>query len=223
MKSLLSIFLLAALASPGAHAAPTPEQAAASLARDLAAHFQTDGSLQIELIGTWTPPADAPSDASLVVMDYPARLSSTMGLRCRLGAESFNVLVRASVWRDAWTTRTPLPNGSPLDPAVLGVRRVDTLVDRDAVPASTDLHTLIAVRQVPAESVLAWFDVAPRPLVRKGELVDVVAQDGALTVTLKAVALQTGGQGDLVAVRNPESLREVSGRVVGPDCIEVAF
>ncbi|MEY2878490.1 MAG: hypothetical protein RLZZ15_870, partial [Verrucomicrobiota bacterium] len=70
---------------------------------------------------------------------------------------------------------------------------------------------------------LTWHDLARRPLVKKGEVVEVSAQEGRLVVTLKALALENGAQGDTVTVRNPESQRKFAAVVVDENRVQVRF
>jgi flagellar basal body P-ring formation protein FlgA len=59
--------------------------------------------------------------------------------------------------------------------------------------------------------------------VRKGDIVDVVASEGGLLVTMKAQAVENGVRGDIVTVRNLETRKDISGQVVAQDRVEVRF
>ena len=50
-------------------------------------------------------------------------------------------------------------------------------------------------RDVPADRMLTWHDIARRPLVHKGEVVEVFAGEGRLSLSMKALALQNGARG----------------------------
>jgi flagella basal body P-ring formation protein FlgA len=76
---------------------------------------------------------------------------------------------------------------------------------------------------VQAGRVLTWRDISRRPLVRKGDTVEVSAVDGALTITMKAVAMENGAQGDTVTIRNPDSRRDFSAQVVDENRVQVRF
>ena len=54
-------------------------------------------------------------------------------------------------------------------------------------------------------------------------LVEVAAIDGSLVVTLKAQALESGAQGDIVTLRNPESRRNFSATVIHENRVQVRF
>jgi flagella basal body P-ring formation protein FlgA len=62
-----------------------------------------------------------------------------------------------------------------------------------------------------------------RPLVKKGDFVEVSAVDGLLVVTMKALALESGAQGETVTVRNPESQKNFSAMVVDENRVRVRF
>jgi flagella basal body P-ring formation protein FlgA len=109
------------------------------------------------------------------------------------------------------------------DPSALEAHRIDTFRERNALPASEGNASYIFARQVPADRLLSWNDIARRPLVRKGEMVDVVASEGMLFVSLRALALENGAQGQMVVVRNVDTRKDISGVVVADDRVEVSF
>ena len=60
-------------------------------------------------------------------------------------------------------------------------------------------------------------------MVRKGELVDVVVREGALSISMKAMATRAGALGDIVAVRNLQSKREFPAEVIDEKTVQVFF
>ncbi len=213
-----------------APAAAAPGEALMSdLTRAIADHFHPAGELQLDTVRVWGLPAlPADSTAHLVVTEFPSVLSSSMFIRCRLetaGAPlpSWSISVRAQLWIDAWVSREPLDVGQSFDPARLQLQRCDLLHDRDALPAKVNDRDYLLARAVPAGRILVWHDLVRRPLVRKGDTVEVTAVEGSLTVTIKALATQNGGRGDLVLVRNPDSKKEFTGVVVDDNRVQVRF
>jgi len=230
MRLLRFIPLLLVLAA-NVSAAPVPlarDQFIAEVAADLSRHFKLDGELQIELLRPWSPPARLAEAWSVELLEYPAIPSSSMLLRCRVlangttAAESTLVL-RASLWRDVWVARQPLVTGATFEPSDLETRRVDLFRERDALPAAVGDRTYSIARAVSAGRVLSWRDIARRPLVRKGNLVEVSAGDGQLLITMKALAMENGAQGDTVTVRNPESRKDFAAMVVDENRVQVRF
>lgn len=219
-------------------AAPAPTESLATpfthellltaLTKELAGHFNLEGELQLELIRPWTPPARIAAGWTLQVLEFPLVASSTMMVRCRVLADASPVtetsfVVRASHWRDAWVTRQPLTVGGLFDPTLLETRRVDLFRERDALPAAVGDRSYVFARAVPAGRLLTWRDIGRRPLVKKGEVVEVSAVDGTLALTLKAIAMENGAQGDMVTVRNQESRKDFAAVVIDENRVQVRF
>jgi len=135
--------------------------------------------------------------------------------------EEGTVILRASLWRDAWFSREPLAAGSKLDAAFIEPKRVDSFRVRDAIPANPPESDLILTRSIQAGTMLTWNDIGHRPLVRKGDTVEVSASEGLLRISMKGLALQNGALGDIVTVRNPDSLKTIPALVVGESRVEV--
>lgn len=200
----------------------------AELTRHLVEHFNLEGDLQIEFIRAWSPPAQLAKIWTIEMLDYPAVPSSSMLVRCRVYADvtaaaDFTLVLRASLWRDTWVARQPLASGSTFDPALLEVRRVDMLRERDALPAAVGDRSYALARAVGAGRLLRWHDVMRRPLVRKGDVVEVSATEGHLMITMKALAMENGAAGETVTVRNPESRKDFAAMVIDENRVQVRF
>jgi len=210
-------------------AAPAPASEhpwLATLSALLVDRYHAVGELRL----AWQrPPASAPLDAELELVNAPAVLASQILVlvRARDAAgrvSDHSLLLRAELLREAWTLRQPAAIGSPLVPDSLAPVRVDALRERDAlVLDAASAPEFDFARAVPAGRVLVWRDLVRRPLVRRGQPVDVVASDGALTVSLRAVALHDAARGDSVRVRNPDSKKEFVATVVAESRASVRF
>jgi flagella basal body P-ring formation protein FlgA len=199
-----------------------------AVSRELTAHFNLEGDLQIELLRAWTPPQVVARDWQVVITEYPSIAGSAMLLRCRVLADGqtaaeATLTLRASLWRDAWVARQPLLNGAVFDPALLEARRVDLFRDRDALPAAVGDQTFVFARAVNTGRVVSWRDIARRPLVKKGSMVEVSAAEGTLSITMKALALQSGAHGEAVTLRNLESRKDFTAFVIDENRVQVRF
>ncbi len=229
LLALLSPLLLAAQDRPAKTSVPLTQDAfVAALSRDLVSHFNLEGELQLELLRVWTPPPMVASNWQVVVTEYPAVAGSAMLLRCRMLADNtaageLTLTMRAALWRDAWVTRQPAATGAIFDPAILETRRVDLFRDRDALPSNVGDQTFVFTRGVNTARVITWRDIARRPLVRKGDVVEVSAAEGNLSITMKAVALQSGAQGEAVTLRNLESRKDFTAFVTDENRVQVRF
>lgn len=200
----------------------------AGLVRELQSHFSLEGELSIELLRPWTTPTRVAADWQVRVTEFPTIAASNMLVRCRVTADGQNVgdhtvVLRATLMRDVWSARQPITNGAAFDPTQLEVRRVDLFRDRDALPANVGDASFVFSRSINAGRLLTWRDLTRRPLVRKGDLVEVSATDGRLVLTLKGIALQSGAQGEVVQVRNPDSKKDFSAFVIDENRVQVRF
>jgi flagellar basal body P-ring formation protein FlgA len=233
--SLLALvaLLLGANLSAQTPASPTAgplseEQLSDDLEQLLTAHFNLDGELQLQLLRPWSPPQLLAKNWVMEITDYPQVATSSMLLRCRLLADGvpagdYTLTMKAMLWGDGWAARQRLAHGATFDPVLLDARRVDFFRDREVLPASVGDNSFIFERSVNAGRLLTWRDIKRRPLVRKGEVVEVSATDGMLVITMKAIALQNGAQGEAVIVRNQDSRRDFTAFVVDESRVQVRF
>ena len=227
---LLRLIILSVAAGSLA-AAPSPvarEQVLADAARDLTSHFNLEGELQLELPKGWAPPATAADHWRVELAEYPSLASSAMLVRMRLFgdgalAADASLVLRAVHSREVWVARQPVALGAIFDPTALDTRRVDLFRERDALPTSAGDRGFVFARGVSAGRVLTWRDLVRRPLVRKGDLVEVSVAEGQLTVTMKALAMESGAQGDVVTLRNPESRKDFVAVVTHENRVQVRF
>ncbi len=127
----------------------------------------------------------------------------------------FQVPVRCELWRDTYVATRQVARGTALTMADFAVQPVDMLRLKGSpvtVPFEFEAHE--TVQTVAAGKPLQWRDVGPRPLVRKGEMVEIHATEGALHLTLRALALENGNRGDFISVRNLNSKRDLQVQVV---------
>ncbi|HTO02412.1 MAG TPA: flagellar basal body P-ring formation chaperone FlgA [Opitutus sp.] len=227
--SLLALTSILVASNVFASAVPLArDQFIAELSANLSNHFKLEGDLQLQLLRPWTPPARVAQSWAIELLEYPSVPSASMLVRCRVLADGVaaadsTLVLRAALWRDVWVAREPLISGATFDPTVLDTRRVDLLRERDALPAIVGDRSYSLARAVNAGRVLTWRDITRRPLVRKGNLVEVSAGDGQLLITMKAVAMENGAEGDTVTVRNPVSRKDFAAMVVDENRVQVRF
>lgn len=231
---LLGLLTAGALPAVRAQSSTTPELSTADLrnallsdvAGQLAAHFRTEGDLQLELLRPIALPASAAAPLPVEVVEFPVSLVSSMILRVRVGLETpveHTLVVRAQLVREVWATRTPTARDEAFDATQLDTRRVDVLREREAIPAAELCQDHIFNRPVPANRILTWREVSRRALVRRGQVIEVAAVDGALSITMKALAMENGAAGETVRVRNLDSKKEFNALVVADSRVQVRF
>jgi flagella basal body P-ring formation protein FlgA len=164
----------------------------------------------------------------MVILDCPARLTPTLLLQVQLQNDghsygTFSLMLKAQLFRDVWVARAPIERGTTFDPNQLDTRRVDVLQQRETVPSDGAETDFTYTTSVPAGRFLAWRDLTRRSLIRKGQIVEVAAIDGTMTITTKALAMENGAAGDTVKLRNLESKKDFSALVVAEARAQVRF
>lgn len=181
------------------------------------AHFGLEGDLHLVPVngGNFAPKAGA----TVSVVEFPANISAQFLLRVRtevLGeaSQEQTIVLRANLWRYGWRLRRPSQSGEMLDLSALEPVRIDVLRDRGAL-SSMPQGDYIFTRAVPPDRLLTWRDLAARPIVRRGQVVEVFAQSGPVSVSLKGMAMQDGARNETIRIRNLQSNREFTAQVTG--------
>lgn len=221
---------LAAAELPPGRRAITQDEILRSLTGQLKDHFALEGDLAIEMlvVRPGLSATKTAADWQLQVTEYPALAGSSMMVRFRPVGDGQampeqTVVLRANLWRDAWYAKEPVVLGGSFDPVQFEARRVDFFRDREAVAVGVPPAAYVMARGVSAGRLLTWRDLVKRPLVRKGEIVEVSATDGRLVLNLKGIVMQNGGHGDHVTVRNPDSKKDFSAYVIDENRVQVRF
>jgi flagella basal body P-ring formation protein FlgA len=216
-----------AAAPAAAPALYSAEGLTAACTRDLAAHFNLEGDLQLEIIRPWTPDRPIAAGWTMNVLEYPTIPGSTMLVRCEVkddaGSQVATLILHAALWRDAWAVHLPVEASSTFDVSRLETRRCDFLRERDVLPATEGDDSYMFARALPVGRLLTWRDITRHPLVKKGDLVEVTAADGLLHITMKVLALQSGVKGDTITVRNIESNKDFSVQITDRNHVQVQF
>jgi flagella basal body P-ring formation protein FlgA len=224
---------------PGAIAAPAPaasaslltaERLVAELEKELATRFAVNGELKLTLARAWEAVRMPAEDLFLAVTELPVGgVSGAFFIRAKASSGGtvigeWQLPLRAQLSQDVWVAATRLDRGQELDRKLLGVQKVDVLRERSPlILATADPSTFEITQSVPAGRPLTTRDVILRPVVRKGQVVEVIARQGLLAVTMKALALESGAVGDLIKLRNVETRREFSGQILHESKVQVHF
>lgn len=197
---------------------------------ELAANLRIAGDLTLVALRD-LPDLSAYSQPFVVELNnVPASLSrGNVLLRFQVENEKgvlgeWTVPFRVHLFSEVWYPRSHLRRGELASPSDFESRAVDLLAEPTAVPAT--LESLLRheySRDVIPGKPLKWTDLIERSLVRKGDVVEVSAVNGLLAITMRAVARQDGSDGDLILLRNIDSSKEFSARVIGENRVEVIF
>ncbi len=110
------------------------------------------------------------------------------------------------------------------------VRPADVIVERRAkasVPSDAALTVSEVIGRAARQPLrqgmpLRRPDLMKPELVKRDESVTMVYRVPGITLTTRGKALETGGEGDLINVLNPQSKRTVQGVITGPGEVDIA-
>jgi len=224
--------IVLAAAAPVAH--PSRAFAEADLVQLLTATLQRDyvkdsGELELRLTQPWKTRNVPDEPLALVVLDMPTlgvTPNFVVRFELRAGQQSlgsYELPVKAHVWRETWVARSPLMRGQLVADANIDRERRDMLTLHEPLADFSAGNTALEL----AESVATGMPllarvVHPRAVIHRGQAVDALMQDGVLNITLKVEAMEDGAPGQFIRVRNMQTRRDILGKVLNEQAILVA-
>lgn len=195
-----------------------------------------------ELLAPYLPPSPAGAPPSWLEVDVASASFATDGrwtvawpdaaplaagrnlltvvLRTAHGSRQLSVTATAHTYGLTPRIVSALTRGQTLRPELFGWTWTDlATLPGGAITDSTALRGMILGRDVDAGRLLTDRDLEPRPLVRRGEQVDLVVRRGRVAAVVRAECRQDGRQGQLVSVLNPLTRRLVLASVSSPGVV----
>lgn len=188
------------------------------------------GELELNFNRAWKPVLVPDDPLSIKITDIPTSGVSPNFI-CRFdlfaGEEkigSFQQPLGAKIWKEIFVARSNVTRGQSLRDADLTLERRDILNNRDYLTELPFENPYVEFGQ----NVMAGHQVTPRVLrlktvVKRGRMVDAVAQDEALMIAVRAEALEDGVPGELIRLRNIRSKKEFKGKVKDEQTVVVVF
>lgn len=207
------------------------DQVLDALKREMIARCGVEGDLHLSFARPWNGVEIRNDKDWKVVLDQMpgGYVTPSMEVVFRIEASGKTVgtwteTVNAKVFRPVWTTLRRLDRGERLDSSVCALKNTDVLSQKlPYVPADADLSIYEMAQTLGQERPLTEQDIKLRPLVHKGDFVNVVVSQGALNISMKGIALGTAGAGEMVGIRNKDSRKDFQAQVIGPNTVQVHF
>lgn len=202
-----------------------------ALKREITVRCGVEGDLQLSFAQPWkSVEVRSDKDWSVAIQEMPSGyVTPSMDVVFRIEASgklvgTWKETVQAKLYRPVWMTQRRLDRGERLDSSVCALKNIDVLSQKlPYVPADADLSIYEAAQTVGQERPLTEQDIKLRPLVHKGDFINVVVNQGALNISMKGIALGTAGAGETVGVRNKDSRKDFQAQVIGPNTVQVHF
>jgi flagella basal body P-ring formation protein FlgA len=188
------------------------------------------GDLELNFTQPWIAPAVPDESLNVKFLELPtAGVTPAFIIRFQLctatqTAGTWQASVQAHVWRDVWVAHSDLARGELAGDADVARERRDVLgVHESLAGFSAGDASLELANQVPAGGILLARDLKPRAVLHRGEMADAILEDGALSIMMKVELLEDGAPGQTVRARNPDSQRNLSGKVVDEKTILISL
>jgi len=200
------------------------------LAQAIAAQGELNGQLSVTLLRPWKKiviPGKKFYVELIELNNQQLRPSMIAHFRVHSDDEkigAFNYPIRCQLWKEVLVPKAKIERDLALKAEFFGTRMIDTLaMGKQLVAKDTDVSKLESVRTVGAGQILEWSDVQVIPLVREGDIVEVVAAEGLLHITMKAQALEDGAKGEFIRLRNIQSRKDLQAEVINEKRARVHF
>jgi flagella basal body P-ring formation protein FlgA len=139
-------------------------------------------------------------------------------------AGSVTATAHVAVFGDVWVSRRAIPRGTTVAADDVTVERRDvSVLPRDAVTRVEEVVRKEARVAIPALMPLRHDQLRAPAVVRRGDIVTLLAESAGLRITTKGEVREDAPRDAQVRVWNLASRKEVVGRVVDEQTIAVAF
>ncbi len=150
---------------------------------------------------------------------------SSLGVRCR-GSKMWKIHVPINIIRysEVLVVKQNLPRGSILQASDVEPRRLD--ISRLSNGYFTDKSEILGKllkRSLRRGDILTNGMLDVRKLVKRGEIVTIMASSNTLAIRVKGQALMDGRKGDVIRVKNHSSKREIQAIVVATGTVKVSM
>lgn len=201
-----------------------------ALTQKLSHYYQVEGALHVKCAYPWSPHTLKHSDWSLEILDrLPHELSSRLWVRYQIlcGGEiigQWRMPISCELWQNVYIVPQRIARHSPLQYEAFTVRSMDVLsMQQLPVCAKTSLAGYQSAHTLAAGQPLTWHDLSRKPDIPKGKIVEVIANEGFLTIRMKGKAMQDGDVGEFIAVTNPNTGKDFQAKVINEDTVQVYF
>ncbi len=193
-------------------------------------YVKDQGKLELDFNEPWDAPVVPDEPLTVKILEVPtAGVSPLFIARFQLCTATetvgtWEMTLRAHVWRDVWVAHSDLIRGALVTDADLLHDRRDVLeIHEPLADFSQDDTSLELANSIPANRILLQRDVRPRAVIHRGQVADAVLQEGSLNISIKVQALEDGAPGEIIHILNPASQRNLTGKVLDEHTIVVSL
>ena len=200
------------------------------LGKELVDMYEVDGEMKLTPLSVWNDVKVRARDYEIVFTEVPVgSLSSTLPIKFKIMGDGeevgrWSISVRCEIWKDVYYAKERLSRGSEIVRGALSLRRVDVLrLNGQVAPDGLDLSMYEMSTTTMPDKPLLWENIEMKPQIRKGRVVDVLAEEGGMKIVTKGLALQSGVMNQFIKVRNLASKKDIEAQVLNEGMVKVYF
>jgi flagellar basal body P-ring formation protein FlgA len=188
------------------------------------------GELELNFQQPWAAQVLPDEPLTLKILELPtAGVTPSFIVRFELRTAretigTFQAPVQAHVWREVWFAHTAIKRGELTGAADIARERRDVINIREALASfSAEDASLEFAESVSAGTPLLARVLKPMAVIHRGQTANALVEDGALSITMKVVALEDGAPGQIIHFRNSSSARSLTGKVLNEQTILISL
>ncbi len=188
------------------------------------------GELELRITQPWTARKISDEPITVKILEMPTiGVTPSFIVRFELrnvheSIGTFQLPAQAHVWREAWVAHSMLKRGDSLVDADIARERRDILVMHEPLADfASATSTLEIAEPVGIGAPLFARSLRPTAVVHRGQYVQALVEDGSLSITMKVEVLEDGAPGQVIRARNKQTLRDIRGKVLNEQTIQVSL
>jgi flagella basal body P-ring formation protein FlgA len=193
-------------------------------------YVKNKGELELNFTQPWVAPTLRDEPLTVRILELPtAGVTPSFIIRFQICTTNetlgtWQASLRAHIWRDVWVAHSDLPRGVSLSEADVAQERRDVLgVNEALADLATGDPSLQLANTVQSGNLIFARNLKPRAVLHRGQMADAILSDGSLNIMMKVEVLEDGAPGQTVRIRNPVSLRNLSGKVINDQTIAISL
>lgn len=192
--------------------------------------FPVHGELKLSALNRWNDVSFEGSEYRVEVLNSPStELKPSMIVNFRIVTKNGEVgkwalPVRCELYQDVYFSSQRLIRGVALSNSGLYSKLVDVLsYNIPLITTNMELGEYEVAKLLSPDRPLSWRDIAKIPNVRKGKVVDLIAEEAGMRIATKAIALENGVTSDFIKVRNLDSRKDLQAQILNENTVKVYF
>jgi flagella basal body P-ring formation protein FlgA len=157
--------------------------------------------------------------------DYVGNVPLAITFKCNgASVKKVWVMVTVAVMSDIVVAKKPVGRYQVIKMADIDLQTMDLAkMPNNALTSLEDVVGQRAKRTIDTQTVLTSSMIETPPLVRRGDIVVMIAESGGLRISTQGEARQKGAKGDRIKVMNLDSRKSVYGRIIDRSTVKVDF